>query len=135
MNKLRWLRVGCALVVALGVGALAAGQGQKSEGRADLMRQKLEFARGLLEGLTREDYPQIAKNAKALKALSQAAVWTDTKMRSTPQYGWLSVEFQQLADDIAAKADEKNLDGATLGYVQLAANCVRCHRNVRDMKK
>ena len=71
------------------------------------MRQKLEFAKGLLEGLNAKDYTQIARNAKALKALSQAAVWTDTKMRSIPQYGWLSVEFQELADDIAAKAGEK----------------------------
>ncbi len=67
--------------------------------------------------------------------MSQAAVWADTKLRSKPQYGWLSVEFQQLADEITAKANEKNLDGATLGYVQLTANCVRCHRNVRDAKR
>jgi hypothetical protein len=59
---------------------------------------------------------------------------TDTKLRSKPEHCWLSVEFQQLTDEIAAKADQKNLDGATLGYVQLAANCVRCHRHVRDVK-
>ena len=135
MIKLRWRRLVWVLLFVIGVGGLAAAQSQKSEARADLMRQKLDFAKGMLEGLTREDYPQIAKNAKALKALSQAAVWTDTKLRSKPEYGWLSVEFQQLADEIATKADQKNLDGATLGYVQLAANCVRCHRNVRDMKK
>ena len=94
---------------------------------------------GLLQGttqaLTREDFPQIAKNAKSLKALSQAAVWTEPKVGSQPEYGWLSVEFQELTDEIAAKAGEKNLNGATLRYLQLVANCVRCHENVRDAKK
>ena len=70
-----------------------------------------------------------------MRALSEAAVWAEPNFKSKPMYGWLSVEFQELTDEIAARADEKNLDGATLGYLQLTANCVRCHRNMRVWKK
>ncbi len=99
------------------------------------MRQKLDFSRGLLEGLTRADHPQIAKNARALKALSEDAEWAEPKLAALTRYGWFSLQFQDLTDEIAAKADARNLDGATLGYVQLTANCVRCHSHVRDAKK
>jgi hypothetical protein len=128
----------CGVLVLLtvaGVGVLAAAQGQKSDTRAEFMRQKLQHCNDLLEGLTREDFPRIAKSAKALRALSEAAVWAEPKFKSQPMYGWLSVEFQELTDEIATRANEKNLDGATLGYLQLTANCVRCHRNLRDGKK
>ncbi len=30
---------------------------------------------------------------------------------------------------------EKNLDGATLAYVQLTLSCVNCHKVVRDVSK
>jgi cytochrome c556 len=135
MNRTRWYRNAVVLLIVAGAGAAAAARGQKSEARAEFMRQKLEFSRGLLEGLTRKDFPQIAKNAKALRALSEAAVWTEPKLGSQVEYGWLSHDFQQLTDEIAARAGEKNLDGATLGYLQLVANCVRCHRSIRDARK
>jgi hypothetical protein len=135
MNGTRWYRLAAVLPVVVAASALAAARGQRSETRAEFMRQKLEFSRGLLEGLTREDFPQIARNARALRALSEAAVWTEAKLGSQVEYQWLSHDFQQLTDEIAARAAEKNLDGATLGYLQLAANCVRCHRNIRDAKK
>jgi hypothetical protein len=122
-------------LIIVSASGLTAERGQKSETRAEFMRQKLEFSRGLLKGLAREDFPQIAKNAKAPRALSEAAVWTEPKLGAQEQYGWLSREFQQLTDEIVSKAGEKNLDVAKLGYLQLAANCVRCHRNIRDAKK
>jgi hypothetical protein len=135
MNRIQWHRAAYLSPILVIAGALATAWGQKSEPRAAFMRQKLEFSRNLLEGLTREDFPQIAKSAKALKALSEAALWADSKPGLEPRHRQLSVEFQELTDEIAAKAGEKNLDGATLGYLQLMANCVRCHRTIRDAKK
>jgi hypothetical protein len=78
---------------------------------------------------------RLSSIAKTLKALSQAAAWVDSRPGPRPEYGWFSVQFQQLTDEIAAKAAEKNFDGATLGYLQLMATCVRCHRNIRDVRK
>lgn len=126
---------GIAAVLAIvGSGwALAFARGQQQpQTRADFMRQKLDFSRDLLDGLTREDYAQIIKNAKSLKAMSEAAIWSDPVLKIRSRYQWFSLEFQDLTDEIVARAEEKNLEGATLGYVQLVANCMRCHRHVKD---
>jgi hypothetical protein len=99
------------------------------------MRQKLEFSGRILDGLSRVDYPQIAKNAKALKALSSAAQWEETGIEDANRYARLSFLFQDLTDELASKAQDKNLDGATLVYTQLVTNCVKCHGYVRRTKK
>jgi hypothetical protein len=85
--------------------------------------------------VTREDFPQIAKSAKALRAMGVAAVWIEPKLGSQVQYGRLSLAFQHPTDDIASRASEKNRDGATLGYLRSVTTCMRCYRNICDAKK
>lgn len=136
MRHRRWYGLAAVLVIVASGYALAVARGQQQPGtRAEFMRQKLDLSRDLLDGLTREDFAKVAKSAKSLKALSEDAAWSDPVLKLKSRYGWFSLEFQDLADEIAARAEEKNLEGATLGYLQLAANCVRCHRHVRDGKK
>ena len=74
MNKLPWHRFAFVLLVRATAEPAPAVAGQQSDTRAEFMRQKLQYSNGLLEGLTREDYVQIAKNAKALKGISQASM-------------------------------------------------------------
>jgi hypothetical protein len=133
MNRLRWYSLAAAILVF--AGALAAARAQKPDTRAALMRQKLELTGRLLEGLTREDFPQIVKSAQALRAISEAADFAQPRRLGKRSYTFLSLEFQEMTDEIASSASEKNLDRATLGYLQLVTNCVRCHRNARDEKK
>lgn len=102
--------------------------------RADFMRQKLEFSKKALEGLTLENYDAIATNARALKLLSQAAEWEVPTIPNANEYISLTTEFQKAADDMRQKAKEKNLDGATLAYLRLTMTCVNCHRFVRFPK-
>ena len=112
------------------VGALAvSGRGQDGKGLRQFMRQKLDHSHRLLEGLTREDYTMVAKNATALKELSEDAQW-----RVSPNINYLrmSNEFQDLAAETATKAKERNLDGATLAYLKLTMKCIECHKLVRD---
>lgn len=135
MKTTKWYYVAPVLVLVAGAWTLAFAQAPKSDTRAEFMRQKLDHTRSLLEGLTREDFTQITRSAKALRALSEAADWAEPKLGAQTRYGWYSLEFQELTDEIAARASAKNLDGATLGYVQLVANCVRCHRHVRGAGK
>ena len=47
-------------------------------------------------------------------------------------YSFLSLEFQEMTDELASTASKKNLDGATIAYLQLVTNCVRCHKDARD---
>jgi hypothetical protein len=136
MNTLR--RSGILLLAILVASAdvwSTRGQEQKGSARGEFMRQKVEFSSRVLDGLSREDYALIAKNAKALKALSMAAQWEQPGVQEASRYAKLSFQFQDLTDDLVAKADEKNLDGSTLVYTQIVMNCVKCHEYVRGPKK
>jgi hypothetical protein len=111
------------------------GGEQRRTSRAEFMRMKLEYSKKVLEGLTLEDYAAIAKNAKALKALSQAAEWEVPTIPDVTDYVAFTTEFQRLADELGQKAKDKNIDGATLAYLRLTMNCVNCHKYVRQAAK
>lgn len=96
-----------------------------------LMRQKLTQAQSLLEGVTREDFPLIAKQARKLRALSQPAAGADS---ANPEYARRVDAFRHELDAIAKAADERNLDGVTLAYVKVTLSCVECHKFVRGRK-
>jgi hypothetical protein len=129
--------VPCLLaVLALAAGVLAVrGAEQKARSRAEFMRSKLEFSKKALEGLTLEDYDTIAKSAKALRLLSQAAEWEVPTIPNATDYVSYTREFQVLTDEMALKASQKNIDGATLAYLRLTMNCVNCHKYVRSITK
>ena len=131
--------------IALGLAGLAlaatflAAQGQeprqRPRTRAEFMRLKLEYSKLVLEGLTMENYATIIKNARALKTLSEAAEWEVPTIPNAGEYIVFTSEFQRLADELARKAAEKNMDGATLAYLRLTMNCVNCHKYVRQTAK
>jgi hypothetical protein len=122
--------------LALAASFLAArGQEQRTRSRAEFMQMKLEFSKKVLEGLTMENYETIVKNARALKTLSEAAEWEVPTIPNAGEYIVFTTEFQRLADELAKKAREKNMDGATLAYLRLTMNCVNCHKYVRQMAK
>ena len=122
--------------VALAATFLAArAQEQRPRSRAESMRMKLEYSKKVLEGLTLEDYETIAKNAKALKKLSQDARWEQPTIPDPSDYDVFTGEFQRLTDELEKKAREKNIDGATLAYLRLTMNCVNCHKYVRQLAR
>jgi hypothetical protein len=51
-----------------------------------------------------------------------------------PRYQQFSNEFQQAAEDVAAKARAKNMDGVTLAYFDMTRSCVRCHQYLREVR-
>lgn len=118
------------LMLTLG-GAVIPVSGQIHGDLRQFMRKKLELSKGALEGLTLEDYPLIAKNARELKALSLDAEW---QVSPNANYLRLSNDFQAQADDLARKAQARDLDGATLAYVQMTLSCIKCHSLVREQK-
>ncbi|MCG8585361.1 MAG: hypothetical protein MI757_11680 [Pirellulales bacterium] len=96
------------------------------------MTAKLNHSKNLIEGLATEDYKLLAKNAQDLALLSQATTW---KVLQTEDYLRHSNEFRRSADAIRKAAEDKNLDGATLAYVQMTMNCVTCHKYVRQVQQ
>jgi hypothetical protein len=117
------------LVIAAVAGITLRVRGSSQTDLKTFMRQKLSHSQKLLEGLTLEDYNLVGENARALRDLSQ-----DTRWRVSPNVNYLrmSAEFQDLADEISAKAKQRNLDGATLAYVRMTMSCVKCHQYTRE---
>lgn len=118
------------LMLTLG-GAVVPVAGEIRDDLRQFMRQKLELSKGALEGLTLEDYALIAKNARELKALSMDAQW---QVSPNANYLRLSNDFQTQTDDLARKAQARDLDGAARAYVQMTLSCVKCHSLVREQK-
>lgn len=102
----------------------------KTAALAKFMRAKLGATQLVLEGLTVEDFDMIAKGAKELSALSKAEQW---RVSEDPLYANHSAEFVRVAKKLQQQAEEKNLDGAALNYVQLTMTCIECHRFTRTV--
>jgi cytochrome c556 len=118
------------LVLGTALSTSRAGQEPKRT-RSEFMRQKLEFSKNVLEGLSLEQYPMIEKNARSLKVLSQAAEWEVPTIPNATDYVAMTTEFQRYADELIKNARNRNIDGATLAYLKLTMNCVQCHKFVR----
>jgi len=123
---------GLAMVPAFSTSRAAQ---QEKRNRGEFMRQKLEFSKNVLEGLSLEQFTMIEKNAKALKKLSEAAEWEVPVIPNATDYVALTSEFQRYAEDLAKNAKQGNIDGATLAYLKLTMNCVQCHKYVRFASK
>lgn len=108
------------------------GRSQPSDGVRKFMRPKLANSQHILEGLSLEDFAMISENAKRLMRLSEAAEW---QVLPSPEYVRYSADFQRLANELVDAANQRDLDAATLTYVQLTINCVKCHKYVRDARR
>ncbi len=89
-----------------------------------IMVAKQAHAHGVLEGLARKDFEQIADNARSLHDLSNKAEWG---VHRTMEYNHFSDQFRWQTRELKRHAEEKKLHAATLDYMQLVMTCVRCH--------
>jgi hypothetical protein len=134
------------LVVA-GLFALSAGHGlaQKPKDKdkvdtppslpneAQVMQVKLKRSQALLEALVKEDYKSLEENAIGLARISKATEFL--RAYKTEEYEFQARAFQRSAETIAEKAKARNLDGATLAYVNMTSSCVGCHNHFRGRKR
>ncbi len=127
MYDFRIMTIVFLLVWAILVQALA-GQEPGSAKTATFMRMKLQPSKELLEGLAMNDFDSIKKNAGTIKNLLLDENWMVVQ---SDEYRRQTLEFRKLVDQIRDSADKKNIDGATLAYVQMTIQCVRCHQTLR----
>jgi hypothetical protein len=128
-----------ALAVALAAGH-APSQDKKKDpppakedpksAQAKLMAEKLKQAQKLLDGLATNDFAKISKSADELLVISKTAEFTAA--RKNREYELHTNNFRRALEEVAKKSKEKNLEGATLGYVDMTLTCVRCHQHTRE---
>ena len=130
-SSIRMLVVGAPLAAAALVllGWLTAHAGEPAGPRPDdvgpFMRAKLAHAQDVLAGLALEDYDAIARAAQELSLASQASSW---QVLQTAEYARQSGEFRRSCESLKTAAREKNLDAATLAWMEVTMKCVQCHR-------
>jgi hypothetical protein len=93
------------------------------------MQKKLEYSERILAGLVSRDFDRMAKTAHSMGALSHIEKWVHG---NTKEYRAQLQVFQNANDQLERMAENENLDGAALAYVQLTLSCVNCHKVVRD---
>ncbi|HUR53693.1 MAG TPA: hypothetical protein VMZ71_06160 [Gemmataceae bacterium] len=100
---------------------------------ADLMAAKLKHAQALLAALAKEDFKALEESATTISRISTAAAFM--RAYKTEEYEFQARVFQKSADTLAEKAKAKNLDGATLAYLDITRSCVACHSHFRGKKR
>ena len=104
-------------------------QERSDDGLKTFMQLKLDHAKGILEGLTTENFELIAKSAQSLNALSLESSWN---RYTTVDYLDHSSDFRHAIRELTKAAHEQNLDRAALSYVGLTVQCLECHRYLRQ---
>lgn len=123
----RFLRLILAGLLACGLSGTLA-QTKRSRAAKEFMREKLELAQRILEGITMEDYDLVIAKGTKLAAMTEAADW---RVFENPDYDQHSKTFKRHVDSLVQAAKKKNLDAATLGYVRMTMSCVDCHKMVK----
>jgi hypothetical protein len=103
-------------------------QVEKESGVKEAMRQKVAYSQQVLIGITLEDYGLIANNAGKLVELSNKTNWYS---RQVPEYELFLNEFRRNAQQLKEAGQRKNMDAASLAYVQMTLSCVSCHNFIR----
>jgi cytochrome c556 len=103
----------------------------RARGVRPFMRMKLEASSKILEGLTTEDFKMIREGAETLQNMSAAEKW---RVSNDVLYRQYSAEFNREAKRLLEQANARNLDGATLAWVECTMSCVRCHNHARAIK-
>ena len=95
------------------------------------MKVKLKSTENILRGLTLGDFDLVEENARRMSAfgrVEQVVHGRDAEYQTQLKF------FSHANQELARQAKKKNLDGATLAFVQLTTSCFNCHRTIRDHK-
>ena len=121
------------IVIAVGCGALMLRADPPAtrivESAKVLMTEKLASSQNVLAGLLREDFTLIAKGAREMKRISEAAEWP--RARDTI-YEHYSAEFRRQCAKLEDLARKRNHEGASYTYLHMTTLCIHCHDYVRD---
>jgi hypothetical protein len=129
--------VGLSLLAIVSLAVVVRGADEEpkdpTEKHSYWMRKKLEWSQSLLTGLANADWEKMAKDARAMRALSKI----EGRFRRTDQADYRAqlAVFDQANSELVKAIDNENIDASTLAYMHLVHSCVNCHKLLReDMK-
>lgn len=105
------------------------GEGKPGDKLGRFMHQKLDASNEVLEGLVTEDFALIEKGAATMRKLSAAEQW---QVSNDALYRQHSNQFRRIMENLEKKAKDKELEGATLAWVEGTMSCLECHKWVRN---
>lgn len=118
-------------VILVSLFAATTSTHSQAEGRSgvkEAMRRKVAYSQQVLVGITLGDYGLIANNAEKFLQLSNKTNWYS---RHVPEYELFFNEFRRNAEDLMKAGQQRNLDAASLAYLQMTLSCVSCHKFIR----
>lgn len=129
-NKMKFrFCVGILILASFFLGnGLTYAQAENQSGIKEVMQQKVACSMQVLVGIALEDYSLITKNAENLVTLSNKTNWYS---RQVPEYELFLNEFRRNAQQLLKAGQQKNVDAASLAYVQMTLSCVSCHKFIR----
>jgi hypothetical protein len=118
-----------ALLLLLSVIYLAVADEKADRDHMQIfMRQKLEYSRGITEGMVLERFELISQSAAGMRKMSQTNFWLKTR---NSMYASNMTNFQNQLDQLFYAAADRDLDRATEAYGKVLKSCVDCHHIVR----
>jgi hypothetical protein len=97
----------------------------------EFMQSKKAHMADLFDGVLNKDFGKAAEKAKVLMMLSRASTWHQI---DSEEYQRHSNLFQEALRFFIEKAEAKNVEGVSIGYVRLSMSCMHCHHEVRWKK-
>ena len=128
MRHRGWIGVAAAGIALVGVLTQVQAQ-RRDKPVAQIMKNKLIHAQDVLGAIAVSDFDKVRLNSAALLSLTQQAEW---KAMEDPAYLVYSGQFRDALKKMETSAVAKNLDGSTVGYMQMTMACVNCHKFIRD---
>ena len=93
------------------------------------MRQKMQASNLILEGLCTDDLKAVAAGTQTLLEMPSEARW---RVSNDMMYRRYSNEFVQAVEELQKEAEENDIDGASMAWVNVTMKCMKCHKWVRN---
>ena len=124
------ISLGLLVMATLRSEPLESNRSAQPDETGAFMRAKLASSQKILEGLATKKFGLIQDGAKELQKLSDAAGKGSSNDVVNLHY---SREFRRLMDKLDRLAEGRNLEGASLVYMQMVSTCLRCHEHTRHV--
>ena len=93
------------------------------------MRQKLQASNLILEGLCTEDLKMVSEGSTSLMKMSTQEHW---RVSNDMMYRRYSTEFVNAVEELQKEAEDNNMDGTSMAWVNVTMKCLKCHEWVRN---